>query len=338
MSSAADDSSVSRIDRHIGMFEAVLSHGDALPQYLQSYLTAGPEEANADLLENRVHNGFAAYVADAPVPELRTLYDDLTLEDLDRNVEAYAIHPTYVESMLEGAIPVAEHILRDEGYDVTADVDIVYDPTTVGGKFDWETNTIRIGSSPEQLSFSPSVLGILVHELGHVHQFQEKIDAAVDVYNDMVHASPVASPDSVVTEDDELYTAYGLLMMLDPRERFQHLFDLAEEAYEQHPEQQADLDAHLAAAARYEAEQVENAEQVLRLDTYARTHGPLFTWEDEVVPHVLYIQTEGLDKRSDWYTDYVETVIGSYSEPDQLQARIETKLDERYGPETGEGR
>ncbi len=238
MSSASGNGLDTQIDEHVGMFAAVLPDAELLPSYLTAYLseTIGPD--NVDRLEHHVYNGFTTYMEDAETAELAGVYSDMVLEDMEQAVSDHGIHPTYMETILESAVPVAADILEKNGYSVDADdVNVTYLPENLtGSKYHRPSNTIRIGRTPEQLSFSPSVLGLQVHELYHVYQHQEK-----------------------------------------------------------------------------QREGVED-------------HG--FSWEDEVIPHALYIEVDGLLDDPERYDDYMDTVVKQYDRGEQLAERIEQQLPE----------
>lgn len=186
--STAPEKPHSAIERHIASLTGIFPHEELLPAYLREF-TQQADSVQVDLAMDIVQDGFNRYIEELGPTGRQRLYEDVTLADLDTAVDRGVSEP-HVDTVIDGAITCAEDIFDPVSLGEAPEG--VYEPNMSGGRFDPEKNEIWVGKEPEQLSFSPTLLGVVGHEYVHRRQLDDKLD------------EPVYSEESVVyTPQDE---------------------------------------------------------------------------------------------------------------------------------------
>lgn len=272
---------------------------------------ADPDYEDAGLLEDevreRVQDRFCAVTEE--YEELFEDVDPYTVWDED----ASSVHK---EDVLAGVMEAGVEYLQDEeDVDIgpAEGVELWFGPRP--GTYDWGRDIVRVGEQRPSIEYEPEMLGLMVHELYHRKQFQDKVADGVEEYNDL--ASDTAALGQVEEGTPE-YRDTGVLM----QERGDQVRELIEEAAGQDG-----ADRYLAAAVDEEREQHAPDET----DPFAPTDvdggdSTLFGWEDEVVPHIMYLRAEGLEDDPTAVEEYIGDVVEKNTGGEKIAAKMRERL------------
>jgi len=223
--------------------------------------------------------------------------------------------PLYKEDVLTGVMEAGTRYLKEEGVDVgEADgVELWFGPRP--GTYDWGRDIVRVGEQEPPIEYEPEMLGLMVHELYHRKQFQDKVADGVEEYNDLTSNTDVLEQVEPGTPE---YRDTGILM----QEHGDRIGTLIERAAEQD-----EADRYLAAAVAEEREKHAPDET----DPFAPTDvdggdSTLFGWEDEIVPHIMYLRAEDRIDDPAAVDEYISDVVQKNTGGEKIAAAMRERL------------
>ncbi len=227
------------------------------------------------------------------------------------------ISSVYKEEVLRGVARAAAAYLTDEGKAVEEprDVELRFDHAT--GSYDWHNDVVRIGEREPRIEYKPAIFGMMVHELVHKKQFEDKMDEGVASYNEALEETGVDL--ERVGPDHEDHHGYGTMMQAEG-ETVEGLLERAAE--QDHPEAEQylrrALDEELKTYTYEPADPFDPEREVRNVDLF----GP----DEEVMPHIKYLEAEGIEDRQGQEA-YLTGVVRKNKGGEMIEAEMRERLD-----------
>lgn len=310
------DGTVDLVEEEVDTYSRFLA-GDteSFREYMREETLAEMEEYEdpvslGDAVQEAAQNAIKHYREDRPEEATETFRDVRS-----EAVWSDEISSVYKEEVLEGVAMSAADYLTEEGNDVEEPraVELRFAKST--GSYDWNNDVVRIGEQEPRNEYKPEMFGLMVHEMFHKKQFADKVQAGVDRYNEAIEEE---DPLEEVGQQHPYHHSYGLMMQAEGEAIEQLLERAQEQGEEATPYLEAAIEEELDDFA-YEPADVFDIE---------REGGPrvdLFGPEDEVVPHLKYLEAEGIEDRQGQEA-YLVGVVRKNEGGDMIEAEMRERL------------
>ncbi|MDY6778187.1 MAG: hypothetical protein SVU32_05950 [Candidatus Nanohaloarchaea archaeon] len=306
-----------RIEDEIETYSRFLSGSNpAFQEYLEDEMEAilGDEEHGNyidDHVADAAHDAVAHFLDEQP-DQAAELFQNVRSEA----VWSEDIPSTYKEDILQGVAHAAADYLQEQGYEVDEprDVALRFSPST--GSYDWENDVVRIGEQEPEIAYKPGMFGLMVHELFHKKQFHDKVEAGVDRYNQLVRNNEVGLEPVGKSSND--YHSHGIMMQA----RGDMIATIIKQASDDGTEE---AEEHLEKAIAEEIDAYRYAPSDPYETDRGGRHTSLFSPDDEVMPHLLYLEAENITDE-DEIEQYLEEVVQNNTGGDQIEQAMREQL------------
>jgi hypothetical protein len=311
------DGTVDLVEEEVDTYSRFLA-GDteSFREYMREETLAEMEEYEdpvslEDAVQEAGQNAIKHYREERP-DEAAETFKDVSSEA----VWSDEIPSVYKEEVLRGVAMAATAYLQEEGTDVDEprDVELRFDRAT--GSYDWHNDVVRVGEQEPRIEYKPAMFGMMVHEMFHKKQFEDLMAESVEAYNEALEETGLDLEQ--VEEDHPEHHSYGTMMAAEG-EVVEQLLERAAE--QDHPEAEQylrrALDEELETYAHEPADPFDVEREVRSVDLF----GP----EEEIVPHIKYLEAEGIDDRQGQEA-YLTGVVRKNTGGEMIEAEMRERL------------
>lgn len=314
---AHPDGTVDLIEEEVDTYSRFLAGDDqGFREYMREETLAEMEAYDdpvslEDAVQEAGQNAIKHYREDRPEEAAETFRDVRS-----EAVWSEEISSVYKEEVLRGVAMAAAEYLTEEGNAVEEprDVELRFDHAT--GSYDWHNDVVRVGEKEPRIEYKPAMFGLMVHEMFHKKQFEDLMAESVEAYNEALEETGVDL--ERVDPDHEDHHSYGTMMQAEG-ETVETLLERAAE--QDHPEAEQylrrALDEELETYAHEPADPFDPEREARSVDLF----GP----EEEVVPHIKYLEAEGIEDRQGQEA-YLTGVVRKNKGGEMIEAEMRERL------------